>query len=430
MSSTSFNTSSGTNQSTGQSTSSSTPSVMTSANSAESLAISEAAAALGAQQYAWANSQYAKTSQVTDQAVGNYLTASTADMNLAQGAISDYNNVYRPEQQQLANLAGSYSSNARVAMNVGAAESTQAQASDAALANTKQNLQSYGIDPSSGTYAQLEQATNAARGASSAGAGQQAQQATTATGRQLLGQSVAVGQQLPGQAVNATNAANTGYAGAVNAELANANTGANMFNSANNFYNTASQIKLAPVGNTSTSQSTNQSTGKTASTGTSTTTPNQSSGSSGGGSTAPTSVTNPYDVGWGANNNAQPDTSPVTGGSTSQTGGYARGGAIPVPHPAATRPLPDATSGGHVPYEISPSHGHQVDDVHANLNAGEFVIPRDVTGYMGQKFFQDVIMKARKANAMAPAHGSGVSSSGGSGGRESENKPFNMGGAI
>jgi hypothetical protein len=59
-----------------------------------------------------------------------------------------------------------------------------------------------------------------------------------------------------------------------------------------------------------------------------------------------------------------------------------------------------------VPYEVSPSHGHITDDVHANLNAGEFVIPRDVTGYMGQKFFQDVIKKARAANMSDPAHGS------------------------
>lgn len=99
--------------------------------------------------------------------------------------------------------------------------------------------------------------------------------------------------------------------------------------------------------------------------------------------------------------------------SPGTVGSYAAGGAIP-PHPAATKPLPDATTGGHIPYEISPSHGHVTDDVHANLNAGEFVIPRDVTGYMGQKFFQDVIKKARSANMSDPAHGS--ASGGGKGG--------------
>jgi hypothetical protein len=59
--------------------------------------------------------------------------------------------------------------------------------------------------------------------------------------------------------------------------------------------------------------------------------------------------------------------------------------------------LPDAQSGGHVPYGVSPSHGHQTDDVVANLNAGEFVIPRDVTHFYGHKFFYDLINKGRKA---------------------------------
>lgn len=393
--STSFGSSSGTGQSTGQSTSSSTPEVMNSANSEESLALSQAAEALGQQQYSWANQVYGQTQGVADEAINNYLAASSADMNLAQGAQSDFNNIYQPETQQAANEAGAYSSNARVGMNVGAAQATTAQGIQAGLNQTKQNLQSYGIDPSSGTYGELEASNNAAQGASEAGAGQQAQQATTATGRSLLAASIANTQQSSGMAVNATNAADTGYAGATNAQDAAVNTGVNAYNSADNYFNTASQIKLPPVGNTSTSQSTNQSTNKSASVNSSQSTPSQSSSSGGGGGGS-----SPTQAAYSNFNNPND-----TGVSNGSGGGYSAGGAI-SPHPAATKPLPDATTGGHVPYEVSPSHGHITDDVHANLNAGEFVIPRDVTGYMGQKFFQDVIKKARAANMSDPAHGS------------------------
>jgi hypothetical protein len=66
-------------------------------------------------------------------------------------------------------------------------------------------------------------------------------------------------------------------------------------------------------------------------------------------------------------------------------GGWARGGMIPSP-----------TTGGKVPMRASPSMGRQQDDVKANLNAGEFVIPRDVAAFKGQEFFHKLIAQARK----------------------------------
>lgn len=54
----------------------------------------------------------------------------------------------------------------------------------------------------------------------------------------------------------------------------------------------------------------------------------------------------------------------------------------------------------------SPSQGQVTDDVPAQLNAGEFVIPKDVTSWYGQKFMQDLIKKARagmNSDSEAPA---------------------------
>lgn len=54
------------------------------------------------------------------------------------------------------------------------------------------------------------------------------------------------------------------------------------------------------------------------------------------------------------------------------------------------------TSGGNVPQSASPSQGRQTDDVNARLNAGEFVIPRDVVHDRGTAFFQKLISQSRK----------------------------------
>ena len=44
--------------------------------------------------------------------------------------------------------------------------------------------------------------------------------------------------------------------------------------------------------------------------------------------------------------------------------------------------------------EMSPSGGADTDDVHALLNEGEFVIPKEVVRWHGEKFFQKLIQKA------------------------------------
>ena len=43
---------------------------------------------------------------------------------------------------------------------------------------------------------------------------------------------------------------------------------------------------------------------------------------------------------------------------------------------------------------MSPSGGAETDDVHALLNEGEFVIPKEVVRWHGEKFFQKLIQKA------------------------------------
>ena len=209
-----------------------------------SLAISGAAEAAGEYVLAWANQVYQETSAVTDQMVNNFLQASQYGMQLAETQLDQYTNTYVPEMNQLASEAATYSSPARVQYNMGAAGANASSAAYAADQNTLQNLRSYGVDPSSGMYGDILAAQNSAAGATEAGAENQAQVNTEATGRQLLQNSVTAGEQMPGDVVNALNSAYQGISGAENSVLSNANTGSTAFGTAAPFFNAASNVKM------------------------------------------------------------------------------------------------------------------------------------------------------------------------------------------
>jgi hypothetical protein len=71
---------------------------------------------------------------------------------------------------------------------------------------------------------------------------------------------------------------------------------------------------------------------------------------------------------------------------------------------------------------LSPSGGQQVDDVPAQLNAGEFVLPDDVVKWKGEEFFQKLISTSRQAReSIMAVHG------------QTQGQPpqgMNLGGAI
>jgi hypothetical protein len=62
-----------------------------------------------------------------------------------------------------------------------------------------------------------------------------------------------------------------------------------------------------------------------------------------------------------------------------------------------------SAEGGAIPMSTSPTQGQAVDDVPAQLTAGEFVIPREVTSWYGEKFFQNLIQKAQNEKGKAQA---------------------------
>ena len=241
--------------------------------------------------------------------------------------------------------AMTYSSPQRIAAEMGQAQAGVMQGAEAGRQNAIKDLQSFGIDPSSGRYAALDQASRVMSGAAAAGAGNVQRGQTEAQGSAM--QSAAMGASLQNQQIG------YGAAGAANALL-----------------NTASQLKYSPLGTVS--GSSQQSQAASTSSGM-----NQSSGSSSGGSTSM--------------------------GRTEGTSGqsrvvkWAQGGSIPDDNSGGEEP----TQGGFVSSELSPSGGSKVDDVQARLNSGEFVIPKDVAAWKGQEFFYKLMAQARKMRAMA-----------------------------
>ncbi|HXO47871.1 MAG TPA: hypothetical protein VN897_11395, partial [Mycobacterium sp.] len=221
--------------------------------------ISGVASGMAQQLYNWAGQTFAQTSAITNQAVGNFFQASSQMMGLSQNLTNQYNNLFAPENAQLVADANSYASPARMDVDMGMAGATQAQAGSDALANSEEALRSFGIDPSAGRYAALDQASAVQNAANVAGAENQQRVSDIATGQALRSQAVQVGAQLPAAISNTENTALAANTGASNAELANANTGANLYGLANNYLGTAMGIKLPFSGSSGSSQSTGSS---------------------------------------------------------------------------------------------------------------------------------------------------------------------------
>src|SRR5579859_1738472 len=217
--------------------------------------IAGVASGMASSLYNWAGSVFNQTSAITNQAVGNFFNVSSNMLGLSQNLTNQYNNLFAPENAQLVADANSYASPARMAVDMGMAGATQAQAGNDALANSEEALRSFGIDPSAGRYAALDQASRVQNAANVAGAENQQRVADIATGQRLRSEAVQVGAQLPAAISNVNNTAIQANTGASNAELANANTGANLYGLADKYLSTAMNLKLPFSGSRGSSQS-------------------------------------------------------------------------------------------------------------------------------------------------------------------------------
>lgn len=306
--------------SSGQSQSQSNPSVINTPQSDWEFQLAQYLQSLGQEQSQWAMQQYAKMGGVTDAQINNYIQTAQQGSDMAGSLAGRYSGLYGPMEDQYAREAGSYASNGRIQHEMGAAESDVMQAGRKGEINAEQELQSFGIDPSSGRYQDLVQANKTKDAAAAAGAGETARRTVEAEGQRRKVNAIQMGQQLPGAAVNALNSTYQGIAGAANTAMGAANTGVNLTTSPSKFLDPAMNLKYPPVGQVSTSRS-NQ---------------GSSSGSSGGGGS-----------GGGGSGNRDPFNSDRFGRSSGQNPGLPNDsrGAVPAysnPRGGATMQNPNA----------------------------------------------------------------------------------------
>lgn len=323
--------------------------------------------ALQEEQFAWAKQAYADNKVISDQVAQQMLEAQRFNQANAEEDRSRWESQFRPIEDEFLRRAQDYASPERMELERGRAQASVAQQFDQARDSATRRLESFGIDPTATRYAALDLGMRAQQAAAQAAAGNQAAMTTEAMGNQMLGNAINLGRQSIGQGLGMQGIANQSGAGAANTSLATTASGANTMGTA---------VQYAGLGNTALNTAggfmnadySNRLKGYQA----------EQEASSGWGSA--------LGLVGGLIGSAK------TAGGAAGLGifGLAEGGSVP-------------SVGGAVPMEASPSAGKAVDDIPARLNAGEFVVPKDVASWKGEEFFQKLIEQSRKAKQTAPA---------------------------
>lgn len=322
---------------------------------------------LGKEQLAWAQRQYASDREILDKVVNSALKRQETNDASALKDRERYENIYQPLEDDLAAEARDYASPDRQEFEMGRAAATVAQQFDGARRAALTNLESYGIDPSSTRFAALDLGTRIDQAAAQAGAANMQRGRTEDVGRALRTEAINVGRGYPGQIAGTyATAQQAGNAGA-NTQLAGTASGAATMGTGTQ-WNQQGIGALGTWGNTLNMGYENQMQQFNA---------NQQASSGLGGLLG---------AGLGIMSNAGL--------------AFEDGGAVPVMGRGA---LPVTSPGNSVPRAASPSMGRAVDDVPANLTAGEFVMPKEAVSWYGEKYFQGLIEKAKAGKAGAGA---------------------------
>ena len=348
---------------------------------------------LGLQQLQWSQQVWNQeqplvnqSEQVSIQLGQQELQSSRTLQQFAQQQEQMYGQYYAPLQEAYVNQAENWASPANIALVTGQAQAGVAEQAQAGLNTAAEQLRSYGINPSSPRYAGLLTGANVTAGAAEAAAGTTAgqnlklQQLALEQGAINTGQGVAntVGQ-LSNAATGAAQAGSSAAQGSAGTAQSNLATGTQAQTAATNWYNTGANnmsVYTNAVNAYNTAQLGYAQLGASESLGL---------GSILGGLISPIKLAH--------------------GGVVTkfQEGGVApAAGMQGIPaQPQQNMPVPTGgTPGGWVPNHASPTGGQAEDDVDAKLTAGEFVMPKDVSQWVGQKAMVTQIDKARQEMQM------------------------------
>lgn len=324
-------------------------------------------------QLAWAKEQYAHNSAITDTVVDSALGQMDQAGQWAAEDRSRYENIYQPLEEQQAADAQDWASPERKEAAAGAAEADVAQQFESARQSATQKLEQFGVDPSQTRQGALDSQSRFAEAAARAGAGNTARRGLDDQQQALIANAVNVGKGYPSQYTAQQGVQSGAGNQAVNSSLATTQSGSNTMGTPATWQGLGNSA-LGTWANTLNMGFQNQLSSFNA---------DQASSSGIGGILGQ-----------------------VAGFGLSKIPGLADGGSVPPAGPPTAIPVPH--SGVSVTPDTSPSRGTVTDDVPANLNVGEFVVPKDVMAWRGEQWMQKEIMKARQQAAnpqTAPAQG-------------------------
>lgn len=422
------------------------------------------------QQTQFANTAYTNNLPTTNAVAGTDLGANVGQNAFGQGQEALYNQVYGPTLQSFVGQAANYDSPDQVALARGQAEGAVANQYEAARGAATRQLQSYGVDPSAARFAALDTGVRTSQAAAEAAAGTQSDINRQTTGLGLEATGLNIASALPGQAAGAISSGTGAGSGAVGALAGGYSPYANALGNpvpyaglSSGALNQSGAFTNAAFGNELGQFNADQ---------------NVSSG-----------VGTALGFGLGAlgaggpfgKNGAFGSSGALSGVGTalSKVLPFAKGGVVPTPVtgfpsdaarasiPTPSRPLTlprglhrlsavplnmrfddggaVPMAGMQVPPGMSPSGGSATDDVPAvvgqqpggstsavptaRINAGEFIMPKDVTNWLGHKHMQGVVAKARKdMSAPQPAHATIGGAAGGAVGHATPHHAMQPGG--
>ena len=324
----------------------------------------------GADALKWAQDQVANNKGLTDQVNNGLLDTQTTFDNAAKASLAQGQGLQSEATKNLQDQYAKYTDPARKAADMGAAGAGAAQADDAARQASMSELESYGVNPGAVRFGGLDAAQRLQSAATRVGAENVASRTDDALADQTNQQILNQGNTTVNQATPQASTGNAAGTGAVNTSLAN----------------TASGYQGLGTG----LQWTGQQTGAV----------------QGGAGVQNTSFGNQAEADKISNSSSSGIGSLLGIGASmlGKGGAMASGGALAFLEDGGAVP------GGAVPVDASPSRGAVTDDVPATgpsgairLNGGEFVLPKDVVAWEGEKSLQNLIQKARAAKQAATA---------------------------
>lgn len=315
-------------------------------------------------QFESAQAASAKSEGVTDDVVKEQLALMGENADWAEYSMSRFQETFQPVEDAFVQHAMNFNTDAYRDQAMGLAGARVAQASAAELQSAKEELMSYGIDPSSGRFAGLDSQAATATAAAVAAEQNAAGRYVDEHGEKLQLQAAALGEKYPGMSDRFSD--NTTAAG----------------NAANTNRLAYQETKYATEGTAP--QYTAAATGAMGVT-------NQAIGGRSG------ALTDRYNAEAKAYQQDK-DNSTGIGGALGTFAGIAAPYVKMAAAPATGGASMMFKDGGHVPDQVSPTGGGAVDDVPALLTSGEYIVPKYAVEHFGVGKFDKMLEQAKQSN--------------------------------